>query len=253
MDFNYGNLSSLTKRSNNNIIKLVIYERKCFVPSSFISKFSNLQELEFSFDHYIEVLKILRHVIFPEFVILKFKEECPKHEDLTIYLENYGKNLKVLHLGVNNDSLNLAIAKFCPNLKTLYMVFKDDEIDTLKIILNGCQQLESIKVWCGDFYLNETELLEVVAKCSSKKFYELKIYFICRVYGPELEFFSEELEPVFVSWADRIPQEPLSLIIVDCPTYIRVKKESIMVIEKFKKLGVIKKFEYFYSDKKKKE
>ncbi len=66
---------------------------------------------------FIEALGILRHAIFPAFVFLRFKEECPNHEYLTIYLENNGKNLKVLHLGVNNDSLNLTIAKFC----TLYL------------------------------------------------------------------------------------------------------------------------------------
>ena len=69
----------------------------------------------------------------------------------------------------------------------MYTVFKDDEIETLKLILNGCQQLGSINVWCGDFYLNETE-------CSSNKFYELKIYFVRIDYSAELEFFSDGLK-----------------------------------------------------------
>ncbi len=138
------------------------------------------------------------------------------------------------------NSLNLAVAKFCPNLKSLYTIFKSDEIERLKTILDSCQQLESIKVWCGLDYLNESELLKVVAKHSPKKFYKLKIFY--KNYG-EPELFSEELEPVFISWANRIPQKSLSLFIKDYTKIFGVKKESMEVIEKFKTLGVIKKFE----------
>ncbi len=59
------------------------------------------------------------------------------------------------------------------------------------------------------------------------------------------ELFPEELEPVFMSWKNRIPQRSLSLIIFRgfSKVGLKVKKESMKVIEKFKKLGVIKKFE----------
>jgi len=77
--------------------------------------------------------------------------------------------------------LNLAIAKFCSNLKSLYTRFINDgyESETLKVILNNCQQLESINILYDDysnydyygisededlFCLNEKELLEIVAK-----------------------------------------------------------------------------------------
>ncbi|PKY57623.1 hypothetical protein RhiirA4_449075 [Rhizophagus irregularis] len=39
-----------------------------------------------------------------------------------------------------------------------------------------CQYLESIKIWCGVEYLNETEVLEIVANHSPNSFHELKIY-----------------------------------------------------------------------------
>jgi len=120
-------------------------------------------------------------------------------------------------------------------------MFEEDEIEMLETILINCQQLESIEVWCGDIYLNEMKLLEVVAKCSPKTFYELKIFYV-----DNEEFFAEDLEPVFISLANRIPRKPLSLIIIDYSTNLKVKKESINVIEKFKKLGVIKKFEIVY-------
>jgi len=58
--------------------------------------------------------------------------------------------------------------------------------------------------------------------------------------------FPEELEPAFISWKNRIPQRSLSLIITNGSSYskkLRVKNDNIEVIEKFKKLGVIKKFE----------
>ena len=46
--------------------------------------------------------------------------------------------------GYNSDnSLNLAV---CPNFRKLFTLFKNDNLDTLKIILNNCQHLESIKI-----------------------------------------------------------------------------------------------------------
>ena len=125
----------------------------------------------------------------------------------------------------------------------LYTKFKNDEVETLKVILNSCQELECIRVMCGDGYLNECELLEVVTKYSPKNFYELKI----RQSGfSQLVSFTEELESFFISWSKRIPQKSLSLIIIDYQNYrsgLEVKKESMEAIEKFQKLDVIKKFE----------
>ncbi len=121
-------------------------------------------------------------------------------------------------------------------------MFKHDEVKTLKVILNNCQQLESIKVWCSHDYLNENELLEVITKYSPKKFYKIKIFWMNSRFVRS-EFFLKELEPVFISWANRKPQKSLSLIIIDPLDEIEVKKESMEIIEKFQKLGVIKKFE----------
>ncbi len=85
---------------------------------------------------------------FPQLQILKFKRECPNHEYLIEFLEYNGKNLEVLHFHYDiNNSLNLAIAKFCSNLKSSSTKFKGNEIETtLKVILNSFQQLESIEV-----------------------------------------------------------------------------------------------------------
>ncbi len=210
-----------------------------------------LQELALLSDHHTESFKDLQHVILPQLQVLKFPCHCTNHEYLIKFLENNGMFLKELYIHTNNNSLNLAIAKFCSNLKSLCTIFNNDEMETLKAILIGCQQLESIKVWCGDSYLNENKLLEVVVKCSPKKFHEVKILQLVKIRKSswimnltlsEREFFLGELEPILISWANRIPPKLLSLIVLD---NLKIKKESMEVIEKFKKSGIIKKFETY--------
>ena len=134
----------------------------------------------------------------------------------------------------------MTIAKFCPKLELLCTRFKDDEAETLKMISNGCQLLESIKVWYShEDDLNKNKLLEVIATCSSEKFHELKIHWERLL----TEKYLEELEPFLMSWANRMPPKSLSLIIIDYSSKLKVGKENTEMIEKFKELGVIKKFE----------
>ena len=85
----------------------------------------------------------------------------------------------------NNRS---SIDKFCPNLRSLNIKIKNDEAETLKAILNNCQQLESIEILC------DVELLKVITKRCSENFHELKIN---------------------SSWNNRINQKQLSLIIIE--------------------------------------
>ena len=226
----------------NTLIKLDIDLGGFYLPLSFISKFTILQELILSFFYHIEYFKDLQHVTFPHLQILKFHYACPNHGYLTKFLENNGKNLTELYIyDYDMSSLNLAIAKFCPNLRSLCTISKNDEIETLKMVFYSCQHLESIEVRCDYDNLNESKILETIANHSPKKFYELKIYYASNT----LELFPEELEPVFKIWANRIPQIPLSLIITRgyCVCNLEVKKENMIAIEKFKRLGVIKKFE----------
>jgi len=238
---------SLITNPSNNLIKLHIceefyhYEGTYYTPLSFIAKFTSLQELVLSIKFHVEDFKTLQHVTFSHLQILKFNEQCPNHESFNEFLATNGNNLKVIHLRYGNTLSNLAIAKFCPNLKSLSTIFRDDEVETLKGILNGCQELESIMVWDGGrSHLNESKLLKVIAKFSPKEFHEIKIIWN---YGSRSEPFLEELEPFFISWENRILQKSLSLIIIDCQNKLKVKKENMKTIEKFKKLGVVKKFE----------
>ena len=70
-----------------------------------------------------------------------------------------------------DKSLNLSIIQHCPNLKSLDIIIKDNELDRLKNIFKSCQYLESIRIWCDENYINEEEMLDIVAKDSPKNFY----------------------------------------------------------------------------------
>ncbi|RIA81351.1 hypothetical protein C1645_837159 [Glomus cerebriforme] len=235
-----GVIQSLTKLPDT-LIKFELYGGKHFIPLSFISKFTNLQELVLSFDYNyaIEGFKKLQYIIFSHLEILKFEYAYPKYE-LIKFLENNGKNLKEFYIGNSDDSLNLAIAKFCPNLKKFFTIFKNNELGSLKKIFASCQYLESIKIWCGDRYLRDKEVLDVVVKHSPKNFYELKIYY---VINAQSEILPEELEQVFINWKNRIPQKSLSFIITkgSRAKSLEVKKENMEIIEKYRMLGIIKK------------
>ncbi|GBB86747.1 hypothetical protein RclHR1_13150003 [Rhizophagus clarus] len=164
-------IPSLMLKLPNTLVKLELFGEDYCIPLSFIANFSNLQELELSFEdkNFIDFEK-LQYVIFPRLQVLKFSGEYPRVELLMKFLENNGKNLKEIYIGEKgmccDNSLNLAIAKFYPNLSKLYIRIKHNELETLKIILNNYKILESIKIWCGMDYLSENEALETVTKYS---------------------------------------------------------------------------------------
>ena len=226
-------IASLMKHSNS-LIKLNIY--KFNIPLSFIGNFTNLQELELSFK-YEDAFKnftTLQYVTFPQLQILKFPCGCRRCELLVIrFLENNGKNLKELYVDEDDNSLNLAIAKFCPNLRKLYTAFKKDESETLKIILNSCQYLESMKVSCHScYFLGEKGYFDILAKYSPKNFHELTL---CPLNSQSLH--SKDLEEFFINWKNRTSQKSLTFNV----SYYRLNDENMKVIEKYKKLGVVKK------------
>ena len=78
--------------------------------------------------------KELQHMTFSHLQVLKLEFESLRIELLIKFLENNGRNLKEFYIGNSMDnSLNLAIAKFCPNLRKL-SGFKTNEIEMLKVI-----------------------------------------------------------------------------------------------------------------------
>ena len=111
-------MGSLTKLPNT-LIKLKIHGLNRRESLSFLTRFTNLQEIVL-FDFQVEGFKVLHHTIFPQLKILKFKDKCPDHEDIIKFLEINGKNLEQLHFNDTKDDVsNLDIVKFCPNLKSL--------------------------------------------------------------------------------------------------------------------------------------
>ncbi|GBC21423.2 hypothetical protein GLOIN_2v1784405 [Rhizophagus irregularis DAOM 181602=DAOM 197198] len=135
-------------------------------------------------------------------------------------------------------SLSKHSTKFCPNLKSLYTLFKFDKIETLKIILNDCQQLESIETQYIYDFLSEKELLETLAKYSPKNFYRLKL-----INYSDSKLVPKDLEEFFSNWKNRVPLKSFSFIIRRWNNSLESKEGNMKVIEKYKKLGIIKKFE----------
>ncbi|CAG8589517.1 9345_t:CDS:1 [Funneliformis mosseae] len=228
------------------------------MPFSLISSCFNLQELVISIypifsmglqphsDNFDE----LQFATFPNLRIFKIPYDIPKIEILIKFLEKNGKNLNELRTSIDyayvDNSLNRSIAQFCPNLKKLTINFENDGLVTLKSIFDNCVGLESIIIWCKDNRLDGVELFELVAKHSPKNFCQLKI-------DLDFLFLPNDLESFFTSWWDRRPRKSLTLIFFkDKFEGYEVSEENIKIIERFIKLGTIKRFEmtdgFFYHD-----
>ncbi|RIA90181.1 hypothetical protein C1645_823678 [Glomus cerebriforme] len=232
-------ISSLVK-SSLTLTKLKIVNYNTSI--SFISKFKNLQELILSSNanDYSHEFNQLQHITFSQLRVLKFLYARPRAELLIKFLENNGKNLTEFYVGHHDISLNLAIAKFCLNLKSLFAIFVKDELEILKVILNNCQYLENIRVWCGNGYLDDKEFLNVLVKYSSKNFYELEIY-----YCISSEILPEDLEKFFINWKNRKSKKSLSLTIFsDNEENFSLDMKNMEIIKIYIETGLIKKFNF---------
>ncbi|GBC09444.1 hypothetical protein RclHR1_08870009 [Rhizophagus clarus] len=240
-------INSLMEKLPNTITKLNLYGGCDDISLSFITNLTNLKELQLDFYYrkYFKNLEILQNIIFPQLQILKFKCELLNCKLLIKFLKNNGINLREIylcdHINYNNNSLNLSIAKFCPFLRKLSIGIKNNELETLKIIFVSCQYLESIKIWCGGSFLNEKEALGIVVN------YSKNIYEIILDYKDDVEFemLPEDLEIFFVNWSNCLPQRALSLVIIYDIYIINNlddNDENMKIIDKYIKLGIIKKF-----------
>jgi hypothetical protein len=231
----------LTKNSNT-ITKLHIFcDNDEYLPLSFISLLQNLQEITFSSYFldmcYFKDFEKLQYTHFPKLQNLNILSGCLKPEYIIKFLENSGNNLKRLYICESDKALSLSISKFCPNLRSLFIKLKNDEIDMLRIIFISCHHLESFMTWCGIGYLTEKEVLKTVANYSPKNFYELRIY-----NSTNSEFKSpEDLELYFIGWKNRIQNKILNLII-NGQTMKRLidEEENMKIIKKYENLGIIK-------------
>ncbi|PKY57957.1 hypothetical protein RhiirA4_479428 [Rhizophagus irregularis] len=240
------NLNLSMKKLPNTVISLILLGGiPCNTSLSFITNFKDLQELKIEYLHAEGFIGFedLQHIIFPKLQILNFVYAFPKSELLMKFLKNNGNSLKEIYLFekyINNidNSINLAIAKFCPVLRKLSTAIKNNKLETLKIILDSCQYLESIKVCCGSLFLYEKEVLDTIMEYS-KNIHEIILDYYEYL---KVEILPEELESFFLNWKNLIPQRSLSLVVVDSFSglYEDVRKRKI--IKKYIKLGVIKEF-----------
>ncbi|EXX71940.1 hypothetical protein RirG_073970 [Rhizophagus irregularis DAOM 197198w] len=166
-------INTLISKFPNSLVTFCIYRGmgcffKAVIPLSFIARFTNLQELVFIFssNESYEGFNKLQYVVFPQLRSLKFNVECPENELLIKFLENNGKNLKEFYVKSNDNSLNLAIIKFCPNLRNLFIRIEDNELEILETILISCKYLESIRIFDYKYY-NKAGLTEIIMKYSS--------------------------------------------------------------------------------------
>jgi hypothetical protein len=248
-------ISTITKHSNTLTRLHLCSDDHNNLPLSFVSLFSNLQEIIFSFleSADFEDFKELQFANFPKLQVLKIPYYCPNPEHVIKFLEINGKNLKNFYISENDKALILSIANFCPNLKSLCVAFNNDEIDILKTIFIGCQYLERIKVWCGGDYLPVKKVLETVVNHAPNSFCELKIY-----NNSNLAVISpEDLELFFIGWKNRTPKKLLTLIGINCFYYnynSLVSEENMKIIKKYKDLGIIKfKTRSYYEEGKEEE
>ncbi|CAB4391530.1 unnamed protein product [Rhizophagus irregularis] len=219
------------KKHYNTITKFYLRGIYNESPLSFITELINLQKLFLSVD-YSKDYKELKYAIFPKLRSLRI-HYGDSFESLIIFLENNGKNLECLECYSCDTLLIITIAKFCLKIKYLYV--KIYEVEELKEILNNCKQLEKLKVMCYRCHLKVNVVLEIISNFSPKNFHELHI--IERL--GESNIFPMELESFFIIWKDRVPFRSFTFIIEGN----KVENENMEVIEKYKKLGIIKKFE----------
>ena len=243
------------KKLSNSLIKLDI-DGCYYVSLSFITNLTNLQELHLSLrvtKHFGD-FEGLQYSILPQLQILRITCAYPNDELLIKFLENNGKNLKELYLSDRyfrpiNNLLKLEIANLCPNLIKFSSKFKENELETFKIILSSCQYLESIDIGCYNGYLSEKEALETLAKYSNKNINELILnyYNPYNYYRLQSELLPEELESFFINWMNRTPQKPISLIIGNSNDWNYKNYKNMKIIKKYIELGVIKKFKVYKS------
>ncbi|CAB4412406.1 unnamed protein product [Rhizophagus irregularis] len=136
---------NLISKIPNTLISINIYGGRMHpnISLSFISRFTKLQELILTFysNEPYRDFSNLQYDIFPYLQRLEFKRECPDNDSLVNFLEINGKNLK--------EFIKLSTK------------FSNDELDTLKLILNTCQYLETIDIFCKE-YMNDLNLIEML-------------------------------------------------------------------------------------------
>jgi hypothetical protein len=106
----------------------------------------------------------------------------------------------------------------------------------------SCQYLESIKIWWVG-RKSEAKIFKTILKHSPKNFCELKIF-----NNSQSKLSPKDLKYFFLDWKGRIP---FTLIVIrGYYNSLESNRKNMKIIKKYKKLGIIKKFEIkeFYEE-----
>jgi hypothetical protein len=207
--------------------------------------FINLQELILNLDpenpradDAFEDFDQLQYVKFPQLKVFEFNRFCPKLEILIKFLEVNGKNLTRFDGFYNCKTMNLTLAKFCPNIKNLSTTFndyKEDELESLKIVLTNCQYLESISIQFNYKFITSKNLFDVLVKYSPNNFHKLTLYLFSSYKK------LKGLEEFLINRKNNISHKPLLTILAVFQGEI-FDLNLTKLIEKYIKMGVIKEF-----------
>jgi hypothetical protein len=240
-------ISSFTTKLYNTVTKFHISVENENISFSFINKFTNLQVLEIENYESLDVFGTLVSYNFPYLKSLKIDVFSLNTNSAIKFLENHGKNLEEIAFcemsGENDNSLNLAIAKYCINLKELSTGFKKNELETLKIVLTSCKHLEAIKIWLGEVnLLYEKVALEAILNYSPKNLNRIELLYHHESYTEKL--LPEDLNSFFIKWTKRVPFIPITIFIkrLNITESLDTDKENLDIIDKYIRLDVIKKF-----------
>src|SRR5581483_331964 len=88
-------------------------------------------------------------------------------------------------------------------------------------------------------YLDEKDILEIVAKYSPINFHELRFFYII---GGKSKLLPNELESFFISWMNSKSKIPFTFILVNCKWAYAFtdNDENMKIIEKYNKLGIVR-------------
>ncbi|CAI2183728.1 14153_t:CDS:2 [Funneliformis geosporum] len=223
----------------NSLIKLEIYAQENFMSLSKVERLKNLEEITLCFND-VDSFEGFETCHFPRLKIFELQKASPDGERLTEFLEINGNQLEELYLGSSDSLTNLAIFKNCPNLKSLYTPFLNEEDETLKMILLNCQKLEHVRFCCGTDYLSESTILDLVVTHAPENFYGISLYY---PKGQDTGLLSYDLNNFFINWAIR---KPLKLIVFSLVNARRALANP-KIIDVFEKdeFDVIKRLQIF--------
>ncbi|CAG8477267.1 924_t:CDS:1 [Acaulospora colombiana] len=211
----------------------------CISPSLLCS-FVNLKTLQFDLidlgASYVK--EILEHANFPYLEILDiFGINCEVHINLfTRLIEQTQSTLQRLYWNEvtkpSEDDLRLyfeVIAHNCPNLKFITIPYMNHMIDLLGEMLTLCQRLEGMKIVVCEV-VNEITLFQILGRKASRNLSLINL-------SEGWWFSHSSLEEFFILWREKKP------MIFICPKVtMQDREETIEVVQKYLKEGVIKEF-----------